>query len=144
MITYIHVHVHVCTKSGIPKFVVSFLFMLIFLFRYQNALLDAMVIGPNTFIAKNAALRENVFMMVVCIELRIPLYLIGKPGSSKSLAKSIVSSSMQGKASKNYLLRCFKQVISVVCMSPLVSVRFATGEHVLLSVQPTIYISEYT
>ena len=37
-------------------------------------------------IAKNLALSENVFMMVICIQLRIPLLLVGKPGSSKSLA----------------------------------------------------------
>ena len=66
-----------------------------------------MTLGPN--IAKNAALRENVFMMTICIELRIPLFLVGKPGSSKSLAKSIVQSSMQGTASNSELLRGFKQ-----------------------------------
>eukprot|EP00731_Ephydatia_muelleri_P024235 Em0016g506a len=74
----------------------------------QEVLLDGMLLGPN--IARNSALRENVFMMVICIELRIPLFLVGKPGSSKSLAKSIVSSSMQGKASQHPLLRHFKQV----------------------------------
>jgi len=73
----------------------------------QEVLLDSMTLGPN--IAKNAALRENVFMMAICIELRIPLFLVGKPGSSKSLAKSIVQSSMQGAASNSELLRGFKQ-----------------------------------
>ena len=76
--------------------------------RYQNVLLDNMVLGPN--IAKNAALRENVFMMAICIELRIPLFLVGKPGSSKSLAKSIIQDSMHGKNSRNELLKKFKQV----------------------------------
>ena len=76
--------------------------------RFQNVLLDNMVIGPN--IAKNAALRENVFMMAICIELRIPLFLVGKPGSSKSLAKSIIQDSMHGKTSRNDLLKSFKQV----------------------------------
>ena len=37
-----------------------------------------MRLGEN--IAKNAALRENAFMMAVCIELRIPLFIVGKPG----------------------------------------------------------------
>ena len=73
----------------------------------QEMLLDSMTLGPN--IAKNAALRENVFMMTICIELRIPLFLVGKPGSSKSLAKSIVQSSMQGNASNSELLKGFKQ-----------------------------------
>ena len=64
-----------------------------------------MVLGSN--IAKNAALRENVFMMTVCIELRIPLFLVGKPGSSKSLAKSIIADSMHGQGN---LLKNFKEV----------------------------------
>ena len=76
--------------------------------RCQEVLLDNMTLGPN--IARNAALRENIFMMTVCIELRIPLFLVGKPGSSKSLAKSIVATSMQGQASKSELLKGFKQV----------------------------------
>ena len=61
-------------------------------------------------IAKNAALRENIFMMFVCIELRIPLFLVGKPGSSKSLAKTIIESSMKGKNSRKKILKQFKQV----------------------------------
>ena len=67
-----------------------------------------MRLGDN--IARNAALRENVFMMAVCVELRIPLFLVGKPGSSKSLAKSIIGESMKGKDSRNYLLKKFKDV----------------------------------
>ena len=70
--------------------------------------MDSMQLGKN--IARNAALRENVFMMAICIDLRIPLFLVGKPGSSKSLAKSIVSNSLNGKSSKNELLRSFKEV----------------------------------
>ena len=70
--------------------------------------MENMLLGRN--IAKNAALRENVFMMTISIELRIPLFLVGKPGSSKSLAKSIVAASMRGKASRNDLLKHFKEV----------------------------------
>ena len=77
--------------------------------RCQSLILDQMDIGAN--IAKNTALKENVFMMFVCIELKIPLFVIGKPGSSKSLAKSIISNSMQGSRSPDgSLLRHFKQV----------------------------------
>ena len=65
-------------------------------------------LGPN--IARNAALTENVFMMVVCIELRIPLFVVGKPGSSKSLAKTVVADNMQGENSKSELFKKFKQV----------------------------------
>uniref|UniRef100_A0A8C9CZX4 E3 ubiquitin-protein ligase RNF213 n=1 Tax=Phocoena sinus TaxID=42100 RepID=A0A8C9CZX4_PHOSS len=61
-------------------------------------------------IAKNLALKENVFMMVICIELKIPLFLVGKPGSSKSLAKTIVADAMQGQAAHSDLFRSLKQV----------------------------------
>nr|XP_034361931.1 E3 ubiquitin-protein ligase RNF213 [Arvicanthis niloticus] len=64
----------------------------------------------RTNIARNLALKENVFMMVICIELKIPLFLVGKPGSSKSLAKIIVADAMQGQAAFSDLFRCLKQV----------------------------------
>ena len=71
-------------------------------------------------IARNNALRENVFMMVICIELKIPLFLVGKPGSSKSLAKSIVADSMLGAVLSKPLFQRFKQVKSmVVTMQPV-------------------------
>ncbi|XP_019858869.1 PREDICTED: E3 ubiquitin-protein ligase RNF213-like [Amphimedon queenslandica] len=76
--------------------------------KYQEELLDCMEIENN--IAKNAALRENIFMMFVCIELRIPLFLVGKPGSSKSLAKAIIENSLKGKNSKKETMKLFKQI----------------------------------
>ncbi|XP_057214799.1 E3 ubiquitin-protein ligase rnf213-beta-like isoform X2 [Triplophysa rosa] len=61
-------------------------------------------------IAKNLALKENVFLMVVCIELRIPLFLVGKPGSSKSLAKTVVADAMQRQASHCDFFKKLKEV----------------------------------
>ena len=49
-------------------------------------------------------------MMIVCVELRIPLFLVGKPGSSKSLAKTIVADAMQGKQARSDLFKSLKQV----------------------------------
>ncbi len=71
-------------------------------------------------IAKNEALRENVWVMSVCIELKIPLFLVGKPGSSKSLAKTVVADVMQGEKSYSELFRHFKEIhmVSFQC-SPL-------------------------
>ncbi|XP_022803330.1 E3 ubiquitin-protein ligase rnf213-alpha-like isoform X2 [Stylophora pistillata] len=74
----------------------------------QKAVLNDLELGPN--IARNTALTENVFMMVVCIELRIPLFVVGKPGSSKSLAKTVVAYNMQGDAARSPLFKTFKQV----------------------------------
>ena len=76
--------------------------------RWQKAVLNELDLEPN--IARNTALSENVFMMVVCIELRIPLFVVGKPGSSKSLAKTVVAANMEGDASKSDLFKTFKQV----------------------------------
>ena len=78
--------------------------------RCQEVFLDNVSLEKN--IARNTALKENVFMMAVCIELRIPLFLVGKPGSSKSLAKTIVSDAMQGNSAKYQLFKIMKQVHS--------------------------------
>lgn len=61
-------------------------------------------------IARNEALKENFFMMVVCIELRIPLFIVGKPGSSKSLSKTLVADAMQGPTSHSELFKRLKQI----------------------------------
>ncbi|XP_052224866.1 E3 ubiquitin-protein ligase rnf213-alpha-like [Dreissena polymorpha] len=84
----------------------------------QDVVIENLSIAKN--IARNTALKENIFMMVICIELRIPLFLVGKPGSSKSLAKTIVADAMQGNSAKTELFRNLKQVqiVSYQC-SPL-------------------------
>ena len=60
--------------------------------RCQTRIVTLMRIPDH--IARNAALKENLFMMYVCIQLKIPLFIIGKPGSSKSLARSIINHSI--------------------------------------------------
>ena len=57
-----------------------------------NVFLDANVdflkdiqLGQN--IARNIALSENVFMMAICTELRIPLFVVGKPGRFQIFSK---------------------------------------------------------
>lgn len=60
-------------------------------------------------------------MQLICIELKIPLFLIGKPGSSKSLSKSLISQKMQGQDRTNSpILKNFKEahLITFQC-SPL-------------------------
>jgi hypothetical protein len=64
--------------------------------------------GPR--IACNEALMDNLFMMVVCVSLRIPLFLVGKPGSSKSLARQIICNAMNGPYSKDELFQSLPQV----------------------------------
>ncbi|KAM3924826.1 E3 ubiquitin-protein ligase RNF213-like [Leptodactylus fuscus] len=80
--------------------------------REISVIQDLFLSGVNLrdTIAKNLALKENLFMMVICIELKIPLFLVGKPGSSKSLAKTIVADAMQGQAAHTELYRDLKQI----------------------------------
>ena len=65
-------------------------------------------------------LQENVWMMVIAIDLSIPLFIVGKPGSSKSLAKTVVCNVMQGPNSYAEFYKNFKEVhmVSFQC-SPL-------------------------
>ena len=41
-------------------------------------------------VADNAALQENVFMMTVCILNKVAIMVVGKPGSSKTLATQLI------------------------------------------------------
>jgi MoxR-like ATPase len=50
-------------------------------------------------IGKNKSLKENIFVMFTCIMNKIPLIIVGKPGSSKTLAMNIVTKSLKGKLS---------------------------------------------
>ncbi|XP_034002602.1 E3 ubiquitin-protein ligase rnf213-alpha-like isoform X2 [Trematomus bernacchii] len=74
----------------------------------QDLLLNGVPMGKT--IARNEALKENFFMMVICVELRIPLFIVGKPGSSKSLSKTLVADAMQGPASHSELYKRLKQI----------------------------------
>jgi hypothetical protein len=74
----------------------------------QDVFLDELKLEPQ--IARNRALSENVFMMLICIDLRVPLFIVGKPGSSKSLAKDIIRTNMRGHFSHSELLQAFKQL----------------------------------
>lgn len=57
-------------------------------------------INPPKGIAKNKALKENVFMMHTCFMNQIPLFLTGNPGCSKTLALNLVLKAFRGKNSK--------------------------------------------
>ena len=71
--------------------------------------ISALEVDKNPDIAINSSLVENAFMMFICIEMRVPLFLVGKPGSSKSLTKTTVTNAMQGSSSSSPFFREFKQ-----------------------------------
>ena len=64
-------------------------------------------------IAKNGALLENVFVLLTCILNRIPVFITGKPGSSKSLAMQLIRSNLRGRDSKDKYFRKLPQLYIV-------------------------------
>ncbi|RUS21593.1 hypothetical protein BC937DRAFT_92153, partial [Endogone sp. FLAS-F59071] len=62
------------------------------------------------FTALNEALLENVHSMVACILTRTPLFLIGSPGASKSLAIKIVKENLRGLDSADPYFQSHPQV----------------------------------
>ena len=68
---------------------------------------------PPEGTAKNAALRENVFVILVCILNRIPVFVVGKPGCSKSLSMQVIRSNLRGKDSKDPFLKQLPQLYVV-------------------------------
>ncbi|GBC14823.1 hypothetical protein GLOIN_2v1781959 [Rhizophagus irregularis DAOM 181602=DAOM 197198] len=77
----------------------------------QEDYINRMQCPLNT--AYNEALLENVFAMIVCILTRIPLFLIGTTGSSKSLAIRLISSNLRGSDSNDKYFRKLPQIYMI-------------------------------
>lgn len=53
---------------------------------------------------------ENIFVELVCIMNKIPVLLIGNPGSSKSLSIKMLNSNLRGENSKSAFCRQFPEI----------------------------------
>jgi hypothetical protein len=62
-------------------------------------------------IALNSAILENVFTLIVCALNKIPLFICGKPGCSKSLAVQLVVSNIRGKFSTDKFFQTLPQIV---------------------------------
>lgn len=84
----------------------------------QREFVSVMNLGDG--IALNEALCENLFMILCSILNKIPIFVIGKPGSSKSLAMGLIQSNLNGDASDGAFLKSLPavEVFSYQC-SPL-------------------------
>ena len=56
-------------------------------------------------IALNRALRENLFTCFTCIDNKIPLIIVGKPGTGKSLSFQILYNTLKGEYSENDMFK---------------------------------------
>ena len=57
------------------------------------------------FIAKNRVLLDNLFTLFVCLNNKIPVFICGKSGCSKSLSFSLLFEAMKGEYLKNDLFK---------------------------------------
>jgi len=74
----------------------------------QNIIADAIELDKG--IAKNRPILENLFAIFVCLNTKIPLFIVGKPGCSKTLSAQLVFKSMNGKDSFNEFFKEFPKV----------------------------------
>ncbi|CAG8770906.1 27002_t:CDS:2, partial [Dentiscutata erythropus] len=63
--------------------------------------------------AANEALLENLLVMIVCVQTQIPVFIIGAPGSSKSLAVRLISMNLRGVDSNDPYFRTLPQVYMI-------------------------------
>ena len=77
----------------------------------QDFLIDQIELDKG--IGKNALLKENVFLLFLSVLTNIPLIIMGKPGTGKSLSSQLIYKSMRGKYSKNEFFRNFPQIIQI-------------------------------
>jgi hypothetical protein len=61
-------------------------------------------------VALNDALLENLFVVLVCMLNRLPVFLVGKPGTSKTLTLQVIASNLQGQRSRVAFWRRFPAV----------------------------------
>ncbi|CAM9234897.1 unnamed protein product, partial [Ectocarpus fasciculatus] len=76
--------------------------------RVQKNFSDTFTV--DTGIAMNEALTENIYVIVVCILNKIPVFVVGKPGTSKTLALQVIASNLQGAQSPHATWRRFPAV----------------------------------
>ena len=69
-----------------------------------------MLKSPDDKIAFNSALMENVFTSLVCLMNKIPILIIGNPGSSKSLSIKMLNSNLRGQNSSSLFCKNLPEI----------------------------------
>ena len=83
-----------------------------FLKREEDFLLDQIELDKG--IGKNQLLKENLFLLFLAVVTKIPLIIVGKPGTGKSLSAQLIYNSMKGKYSKNDKIGFFKKYPQII------------------------------
>ncbi|CAF3343766.1 unnamed protein product [Rotaria socialis] len=96
---------HLPNLKNIPNILAKILEM------EQTKLIERMKLPAGT--ARNHALMDNIFVLLVCIVNRIPVIICGKPGCSKTSAVQIVISNLKGKKSSDEYFQKLPELITV-------------------------------
>ena len=62
-------------------------------------------------IASNRALLDNIFSLFIAINNKVPIFIVGKPGCSKSLSVHLIQKAMKGKSSNNQFFKNYPKII---------------------------------
>ena len=79
--------------------------------KKESLFLTEKVLEGKKGYAKNKGLSENIFSEFICILLKEPLIICGKPGSSKSLSVRLLLNAMKGENSNVEFFKQFPEVI---------------------------------
>ena len=72
---------------------------------FMRLLTRNMLIEKSKGIALNRALKENLFTTFTCMENNVPIIIIGKPGTGKSLSFQILFNTLKGENSESQFFR---------------------------------------
>ena len=67
-------------------------------------------VEPDKGIGKNQSLKENLFLIFLGVVTKIPLIIVGKPGTGKSLSAQLICNSMKGEYSKKEFFKNYPKI----------------------------------
>jgi len=81
------------------------------LFEEEDFIIQKENIKLDKGIGKNKSLKENIFLLFTSLVTNIPLIIIGKPGSGKSLSTQLICKEMNGQYSRGKFFRLYPSII---------------------------------
>ena len=67
-------------------------------------------INPDIYVARNLAIKENILLLFACIINKIPLFLTGNPGSSKTLSLNLLVDTLKNNPTGDALLATYPKL----------------------------------
>ena len=82
-----------------------------FLEKEEEFLLEQIELDKG--IGKNQLLKENLFLLFLSVVTKIPLIIVGKPGTGKSLSAQLIYNSMRGNYSKSDFFKNYPEIYQI-------------------------------